>query len=131
MEAIGLIHRERQDLPVRLDVYGRGDSEAALRAQAGRLGIGDRVEFHGRIPIEAMPAAIAGSDIGLAPTRRDRFTDVSLSTKVFEYAAMAKPVVATRLPLVEQTFPTGTIRTYEAGEPASLAVAILAVLDDH
>ena len=130
MEAIGLIHRERQDLPVRLDVYGRGDSEAALRAQAGRLGIGDRVEFHGRIPIEAMPAAIAGSDIGLAPTRRDRFTDVSLSTKVFEYAAMAKPVVATRLPLVEQTFPTGTIRTYEAGEPASLAVAILAVLDD-
>ena len=29
------------------------------------------------------------SDIGLAPTRHDRFTDMSLSTKLFEYAAIS------------------------------------------
>jgi glycosyltransferase involved in cell wall biosynthesis len=95
-----------------------------------RLGIDDRVRLHGRIPIEAVPAAVAAADIGLAPTRRDRFTDVSLSTKVFEYAAMGKPVVATRLPLVERTFPVGTVRTYEAGDAASLATAIVELADD-
>ena len=63
--------------------------------------------FHGRIPLDDVPAAVAAADIGIAPTRRDAFTDLSLSTKVYEYAAMGKPVVATRLPLVERTFPTG------------------------
>jgi glycosyltransferase involved in cell wall biosynthesis len=87
------------------------------------------VFFHGRIPIEDVPGAVAAADIGLAPTRRDRFTDVSLSTKVFEYGAMGKPVVATRLPLVEQTFAKGTIRMYDAGNAASMAAAIADVAD--
>ena len=58
--------------------------------------------FHGRIPVDEVPAAIAAADIGLAPTRRSAFTDYSLSTKAFEYAAMARPVVASRLPMVER-----------------------------
>ena len=41
---------------------------------------------------------------------------MSLSTKVFEYAAMGKPVVASRLPMVERTFPTGTVATYPPGD---------------
>ena len=77
-----------------------------------------------------MPAAVAGADIGLAPTRRDEFTDLSLSTKVYEYAAMAKPVVASRLPLVEQTFPDGSVATYEPGDPGSMAAAIIELTDD-
>ena len=56
---------------------------------------------------------------------------LSLSTKVFEYAAMGKPVVATRLPLVERTFPPGTVATYEPGDAACMAAAIVAVADDR
>ena len=73
---------------------------------------------------------MAGSDIGLAPTRHDKFTDMSLSTKVFEYAAMGKPVVASRLPMVEATFPPGTVAAYTSGDPAAMAEAILAFADD-
>jgi glycosyltransferase involved in cell wall biosynthesis len=112
------------------DVYGRGDSGPALATQASDLGIADRVTFHGRIAIEAVPAAVAGADIGLAPTRHDRFTDMSLSTKVFEYAAMGKPVVASRLPMIERTFPAGTVAAYTPGDPAAMAEAILAFADD-
>ena len=39
---------------------------------------------------------------------------------------MGKPVVASRLPMVERTFPTGTVRDYEPGDAASLAAALLA-----
>jgi glycosyltransferase involved in cell wall biosynthesis len=130
LDAVARLAATRPDLLLVMDVYGRGDAEPALHAQAERLAIGDRVRFLGRIPIEDVPAAVAAADIGLAPTRRDRFTDVSLSTKVFEYAAMGKPVVATRLPLVERTFPDGTVWTYEAGDAASLGAAIAAVADD-
>ena len=120
----------RPGLSFCLDVYGRGDSEASLGELAAGLGIGDRVSFHGRIPIEAVPAAVAAADIGLAPTRRDEFTDFSLSTKIFEYGAMGKPVVASRLPMVERTFPPGSVTTYESGNPADLTRAVLAIVDD-
>ena len=77
--AVARLRDDRPDLDVRLDVYGRGDAEAAWLGQAADLAVADRVTFHGRIPIEDVPAAIARADIGLAPTRRDPFTDVSLS----------------------------------------------------
>ena len=130
IDALAELRASRPELDVRLDVYGRGDAEPAWRDRARRHGIDDRVMFHGRIPIEEMPAAIAAADIGLAPTRRDPFTDVSLSTKIFEYAAMGKPVVATRLPMVESTFPPGTVSAYEPGHATSLAAAIASVVDD-
>jgi len=130
IRAVASITAERPDLGVTFDVYGRGDSEPGLRALAAELGIAERVVFHGRIPIDDVPAAVAGADIGIAPTRRDPFTDLSLSTKVYEYAAMGKPVVATRLPLVERTFPEGSVSTYEPGDAASMAAAIVAFVDD-
>ena len=130
IDALARLGATRSDVPVTLEVYGRGDSEAALRALADVSGVGDRVRFHGRIPLEAVPAAIAAADIGIAPTRRDPFTDFSLSTKIFEYGAMGKPVVASRLPLVDRTFPAGSVFTYDPGNADSLASAILALHDD-
>jgi glycosyltransferase involved in cell wall biosynthesis len=130
LDALWRMAEERPDLDVVLDVFGRGDSEAALRDQAERLGLTERVTFHGRIPLEDVPGAIAGADIGLAPTRHDRFTDMSLSSKLFEYAAMGKPVVATRLPMVERSFPTGSIGTYDSADPGSMVAAITAFADD-
>ena len=130
LEAMAQLVAARPELPVELDIYGRGDAAGLLLARATELGLAQRVRFHGRIPIEDVPAVIAAADIGLAPTRRDPFTDFSLSTKIFEYGAMGKPVIASRLPLVERTFPPGAIAVYEAGDPADLAAALLRLVDD-
>ena len=128
--AVAKIASARPDLDVAFELYGRGDSGPVLEARAAELGIGDRVTFHGRIPIEDVPAAVAAADIGLAPTRHDRFTDMSLSTKVFEYAALAKPVVASRLPMIARTFPPGTVAAYPPGDSQAMADAIVAFADD-
>ena len=130
LESIGRLRSLRPDLPVRLTLYGRGDSEPGLRALSSRLGLDDIVELPGRIPIEDVPAAIAAADIGLAPTRRDPFTDASLSTKIFEYGAMRKPVVASRLPLVESVFADGSAYLYSSGDSTDLAAPILEIVDD-
>lgn len=129
LEAMATLARGDRPLDVRLDLYGRDFDEVPLTDLAGRLGVGDRVTLHGRIPIEHVPAAIAAADIGLAPTRRSGFTDYSLSTKVFEYAAMSRPVVASRLPMVVATFGDDVV-TYEPGDPADLARAIRSIVDD-
>ena len=130
LDAVARLRADRPDLPVRVDLFGRGDSEPALRSQVARLGLEDSVVFHGRIPIEMVPAAIAAADLGVAPTRRDRFTDISLSTKIFEYAAMGKPVVCSRLPMVERTFPAGAVLVYPPGDPAALAETLRTVVED-
>lgn len=130
LDALAIIRSRRPELRTELDLYGRGDAEPGLRAQVERLGLGQAVRFHGRIPIADVPAAIAAADIGLAPTRRNPFTEMSLSTKLFEYAALGRPIVASRLPLVERTFPAGALAAYRSGDPADLASAILGLVDD-
>jgi glycosyltransferase involved in cell wall biosynthesis len=130
VDAIGRLATERPDLDVRLELYGRGDSEEPLRQRIASLGIADRVTFHGRIPIEDVPAAVAAADLGMAPTRLDEFTRVSLSTKIFEYGAMGKPVVASRLPLVERTFAADAVLTYPSGDATAMGDAIVRLADD-
>lgn len=130
LEAMARIREQRPALPVTLDLYGRDFAEVPLRDMVAALGLADNVTFHGRVPIDDVPAALAQADVGLAPTRRTEFTDFSLSTKIFEYAAMGKPVIASRLPMVEAMFPAGTVHTYPAGDAAAMADAILALVDD-
>ncbi len=130
LDAVAALAGVRPDLDPHLDVYGRGDDADPLADRARRLGIGDRVAFNGRIPLDDVPAAIAAADVGLAPTRRDRFTDFSLSTKLFEYAAMGKPVVASRLPTVERYFAPLTVATYDPGNAADLARVLARLADD-
>ena len=129
LDAIGILRARRPALPVALELYGRDFEEVPLHDQAERLGIADAVTFHGRIPIGEVPAAIAAADVGLAPTRRTEFTDYSLSTKAYEYAAMDRTVVASRLPLVERTFGDDVV-TYAPGDAADLATALEGIVDD-
>jgi glycosyltransferase involved in cell wall biosynthesis len=130
LRAIASVVAARPDLPVTATLYGRGDAQPALEELASELGIADRVAFPGRIPIDDVPGAVADGDIGVAPTRLDPFTGMSLSTKVLEYAAMEKPVVASRLPTVERYFAPDTLSVYEPGDSESLATTILGVVDD-
>jgi glycosyltransferase involved in cell wall biosynthesis len=118
----------RPGLPVRLDLYGRDFAEVPLRKQAVELGVADRVTFHGRIPLDDVPGAVAAADVGLAPTRRSDYTEFSLSTKAFEYAAMGRSVVASRLPMVEQTFGEDVV-TYTPGDADDLAAALIRLID--
>ncbi len=129
LEAMARLIAHRPQLPVCLDLYGRDFAEVPLHDRAAALGISDRVVFHGRIPIEDVPAAIAGADVGLAPTRRSPFTDFSLSTKAYEYAAMGRPVVASRLPMVERVFGDDVV-AYEPGDADDLAAALLRLVDE-
>ena len=127
--ALALLGDLRPELDMTLDLYGRDFNEVPLAALARDLGVAGRVRFHDRIAIDRVPAALAEADIGIAPTRRSRFTDFSLSTKLFEYAAMEKPVVASRLPLVERVFGE-VVTSYAPGDPRDLARAILRVVDE-
>ena len=66
----------------------------------------------------------------LSPIRRNRFSEISLSTKVFEGAVMEKPVVAADLAGARAEFDADMLAWYEPDDPADLAAAIERVVDD-
>ena len=117
---------------LRLEPNGKEAATAKemLEALAAELGISQLITMPGRIPIDQVAAAVAAADIGIAPTRLDPFTEMTLSGKVMEYAAMGKPCVASRLPSVAGYFAPDTLAFYDPGDPRSMADSILRLVDD-
>lgn len=75
---------------VRLRIVGTGELEAALRAQAERLGINAQVELVGHR--DRVEDELAEADIGLLTSRIE-----GLSNTLLEFMAAGLPVVATRI----------------------------------
>lgn len=107
-----------------LDIVGDGDGADEFAALAADLGLADRVRFHGHRPLAEIPDHIARADLGLVPNRRNIFTEQNLPTRIFEYLRMERPVIAARLPGVEDYFGEEDLLYFEPDEPEDLARAI-------
>lgn len=104
----------------RLLMVGGGPLEQALRAEAARLGIADRVEWRGFVPPDEVPELLRGMGILAAPSRSESFGVVNL-----EAAASGIPVVATRVGGTAETVVDGdTGLLVEAGDVAAIAAAL-------
>jgi glycosyltransferase involved in cell wall biosynthesis len=117
-------------LPHRLDVYGDGPFRPAVEAAIVRTGTAERVTLHGRVPIDDLPALLAGSDIGLVPSLPEPYLQYSLSTKLLEYAAMGVPIIASDLATFRAYFDDGAIRYVPGADPTALAAAIRELASD-
>ena len=84
-------------MEARLDVYGDGPYRSQVEEEITRLGVGDRVTLHGRVPMDELPGLLAGADIALVPSLPEPYMHYSLSTKLLEAVAMGVPVIASDL----------------------------------
>jgi len=83
-----------QTANMRLLMVGDGDGRSNLEKLAEILGIKECVIFSGRVLQAQVPEFIAASDIGISPVPPFPFYRFSSPIKLFEYMAMAKPVIA-------------------------------------
>lgn len=93
---IEAVHRlAERDVDVALDVVGKGDREAALRAQAERLGLGgrDRVRFHGFVSEEEKLELLRAAWIHVLTSPKEGWGLSSI-----EAAACGTPTVASDAP---------------------------------
>lgn len=116
--------------PWRLRILGDGPEREALEAQAAQLGL--EVDFAGSIAPEEMPAAIAGSAIGVAPypAPSDNSEHYFSPLKVYEYLAAGLPVVATGIGQIPETI-EGAGTLVPGSDPQALARAIDELAADH
>ncbi len=94
------------------------------------LGLGGCVRYHGHQPQSRIAQAIRESDLGLIPNRRSSFTEINMPTRIFEYAAMERPVVVPDTRGIRDYFGNDSALFFEPGNAESLAAVIETVYRD-
>ena len=124
LEACGFLRA--RGLDCRLALVGEGEEEAALRAQAQRLGLSESVDFLGAVaPGDLAPHYLA-ADVVVLPSRRE-----GLGLVLVEALFCRRPVIATRvggIPDVVADGQTGLL--VPPDDPLALAEAIARLLND-
>jgi glycosyltransferase involved in cell wall biosynthesis len=94
LDAVARLHELRPDLGIELDLVGDGEARPALERRAHDLGIAESVRFHGYAGPELFVPILAATHVCVSPDPPTPFNDVSTMTKVVEYLAIGRPVVA-------------------------------------
>lgn len=84
-------------LDARLMIIGDGDARASLEQDLTARGLGHRVIFTGRVAPARVPDLLADADICIDPAPGTDVNQRSTMTKIAEYLALGKPVVAYEL----------------------------------
>lgn len=94
IDAVARLRQTRPDLGVELDLVGDGEARPALERRARGLGLDGHARFHGYLGPEAFVPILAATHLCVSPDPPTPFNDISTMTKVVEYLAIGRPVVA-------------------------------------
>lgn len=108
-----------------LNLCGNGPLEAALKAQADRLGIADAVVFHGFVQTEEISRILAGSLALILPSSEEQFGNVVIEAQALDLPVLISDRCGARELLV-QDWMTGF--SFPHDRPESLA-GYMALLD--
>lgn len=127
---------ERLGRPATLRVVGEGAARAGLEARAAVLGVADRVEFSGRLPLDALLDAYRGCGVFAMPSRVERrprglWTGEGLGIVYLEAQACGRPVIAsTEGGAPDAVRPGETGLLADPRDPEAIAAAAAELLAD-
>ena len=117
---------------VRLLLVGGGPQDAALRAQAARSGLADRIVFTGRVPHAQVQRYYDLIDVLAYPRHSMRLTELVTPLKPLEAMAQGRLVVASDVGGHRELIRNGeTGLLFRAGSAESLADTLLRLLADE
>lgn len=116
---------ERKIPEIKLHLWGKGDNLDYLRQREGETGYIELVVVHQVVPIEKLPGALAGMDVGVIPNRKSAATQLMLPVKMMEYIALGIPVVAPKLRAIQHYFTDQMVSFYDPENVEAMADAIM------
>lgn len=124
--AVEALARVREAVPrAELKIYGRSTpflERVMDLVRAKRLT--ECVHFLGPRSPEDLGRAIEDCDVGIIPNHRNPFTEINTPTRIFEYLAFGKPVIAPRTPGIQDYFSPQCLLFFDAGNSQELAEKI-------
>ena len=121
--AIDALAQVRRAIPnAELHVFGRSTAFLEqMREFAKDKGVHDWVRYQGPRRLEELVTEIGRCDVGVIPNHRNAFTDINTPTRMFEYLALGKPVIAPSTLGITDYFNKDSLLFFEAGDAADLA----------
>lgn len=105
-----------------LRIYGRSTPFLEqVMADAKARGLENAVEYLGGKNLNEIVAAIDACDVGVIPNRRSIFTEINTPTRIFEYLARGKAVIAPQAGGIQDYFTDDSLVLFELGNVADLA----------
>jgi glycosyltransferase involved in cell wall biosynthesis len=107
-----------------------GNVGAAVRATAQALGVGDSVQFAGRVSDEAYPDCLGCADVCVLPLTDGTLNQARFPAKLLDYLASARPVVTNPVGDVAGLFRTQSVGIACGQADEEIADAVCGLLDD-
>lgn len=117
-------------IDVGLALIGSGPDRARLEQLVNERGLGDRVEFYGRVPDDQMKSILADAEVCVNPDEVNPMNDLSTMNKIIEYMALGRPIV--QFDVLEGRFSAQDASLYAAhdNDAGSFADAVETLLND-
>jgi glycosyltransferase involved in cell wall biosynthesis len=127
LRALVALRERRQDWHAIF--MGDGQSLVEMRRLAGKLGLGEAVEFTGWVEQDTICRVLSTTDVCLAPDPKSPLNDLSSMVKISEYMAMSRPIVS--YDLTESRLGAGDAAVYaRANDVVDFSRKISELLDD-
>jgi glycosyltransferase involved in cell wall biosynthesis len=128
VRALPLLRRQFPGVQFRF--LGKGEHLDAVLGLAAEMGVRHCVHYLGFVPFEQMIEEILAADVCVVAMKRNPYSVLVHTNKMFEYMALKRPVVASRLDSSASYFPDGAVAYFDPDNPADLTRKIQSVLND-
>jgi len=124
--AVDALAQVRKSVPsAELRIYGwRTPYLDRIMDSIRSKGLQEAAHYLGPRSLEQVVQAIEECDIGVIPNRRNIFTELNTPTRIFEYLALGKPVIAPRSAGICDYFNDSSLLYFELGNADDLAEKI-------
>jgi glycosyltransferase involved in cell wall biosynthesis len=123
LEAIALVKPQIPNLRIR--ILGKGTYVDKMLEKRKQLCLEDCVDYLGYVPLEQMVKELLAADVGIVAQKSSPYSNLVHTGKMYEYIALGKPVIASRLKSVEAYFGENALVYFDPANPQSLAKGIL------
>jgi glycosyltransferase involved in cell wall biosynthesis len=119
------VARLKEDIPgIEFRFMGTGEYLSDILALAKNLAIEEHVTYLGFVPFEVMIKEILAADLTLVPFKRNPYSVLVHTNKMYEYIALQKPVVVSKLDSVAAYFSEDSLAFFEPDSDEDLAKKI-------
>lgn len=124
--AIDALDRVRTSVPsAELHIFGPStDFLERMMNKVRDMNLQSKVRYFGPRKLEDLVVEIDKCDVGVIPNHRNPFTEINTPTRIFEYLALGKAVIAPSTPGILDYFNKESLLFFEAGDPGDLAKQI-------
>jgi glycosyltransferase involved in cell wall biosynthesis len=121
------IAHARQRVPgIQFRFMGAGEYLEDVKRLASEQGVTDRVHHLGFVPFEQMIEEILLADVCVVAVKKNAYSVLVHTNKMYEYIALERPVIASRLDSVAAYFDDDSLSFFEPGDAVDLAEKLIA-----